>query len=141
MSEYAEPRSALVGRDGGRPVVAGYDGSPASKHALAYAAGLARRGDHWLVVVHVSRLGGMTPVSLTLATLDWLYAELAEVDLSGLDVEIIWRTGDPAGEILKLTRERHADAIVIGASRRPRNVKSLPTRLARHALCPAVVVP
>jgi nucleotide-binding universal stress UspA family protein len=95
----------MAGRHGGQPVLAGYDGSPASKHALAYAAGLARRGDHWLVV------------------------------------EIIWRTGDPTAELLKITAEWHADAIVIGTSRRLRNVISLPTRLARHARCPAVVVP
>ena len=130
----------MAGRRGGQPVLAGYDGSPASKHALAYAAGLARRGDHWLVVAHISKLGGLIPAPSP-GTLDWLYAELAEADLTGLDVEIIWRTGDPTAELLKITEERHADAIVIGTSRRLRNVISLPARLARHARCPAVVVP
>ena len=39
------------------PVVAGYDGSPSSRNALAYAAGVSRRLARPLVVVHV------TPVS------------------------------------------------------------------------------
>jgi nucleotide-binding universal stress UspA family protein len=36
-------------------VVVGFDGSPSSEHALAYAAGVARRLDTGLVVAHVSR--------------------------------------------------------------------------------------
>ena len=37
------------------PILTGYDGSTASRRALAKAAGMARRLDHWLVVVHVWR--------------------------------------------------------------------------------------
>ncbi len=45
------------------PILAGYDGSASSRHALAYAAGMARRLDGHLIVVHViqtqiSALGG-----------------------------------------------------------------------------------
>src|SRR5260370_28601746 len=32
------------------PILAGYDGSASSRHALAYAAGMARRQDGYLIV-------------------------------------------------------------------------------------------
>jgi nucleoside-diphosphate-sugar epimerase len=41
----------------------------------------------------------------------------------------------------KVTAERRADAIVIGAARRFRRLAAVPARLVRHACCPAVVVP
>ena len=50
------------------------------------------------------------------------------------------RIGDPAAELLKMAANRQADAIVIGAARRFRRLAAVP-RLARHACCPAVVVP
>ncbi|MGH3173550.1 MAG: hypothetical protein ACRDPF_06740 [Streptosporangiaceae bacterium] len=40
---------------------------PPSRHALAYAAGLARRGDRWLLIVRIWRLGGLVPAPLTRA--------------------------------------------------------------------------
>lgn len=127
------------------PIVAGYDGSPPSRHALAYAAGLARRGDRWLLIVRIWRLGGLVPAPLTRAAqaerVRQLRTELAEADLTGLDVEIILRTGDPAAELLKVAADRWADAIVIGAVRRFRHLAAAPARLVRHACCPAVVVP
>lgn len=120
------------------PIVAGYDGSVASKHALAYAAGLARRADRWLVVMNISRLGCLVPSPQT------LLAELGEADLTGLDIEIVSRTGDPAAELIRATAERQADAIVLGASHRPPLWSapwSVAGRVARRTLCPAVVVP
>ena len=36
------------------PVVVGYDGSPSSRNALAYAAGVSRRLSRSLVIVHVT---------------------------------------------------------------------------------------
>ena len=127
------------------PILAGYDGSPPSMHALAYAAGLARRADRWLLIVRTWRLGGLVPAPLTrdaqAKRVRQLRAELAETDLTGLDVEIIVRIGDPAAELLKMAADRRADAIVIGAARRFRRMAAVPARLARHACCPAVVVP
>jgi nucleotide-binding universal stress UspA family protein len=127
------------------PIVAGYDGSPASRHALAYAAGMARRADGWLIIVRIWRLGGLTAVPLTKAAqaeqMRLLRAELADTDLSDLDVEIVSRIGDPAREIVRATAERRADAVVIGASRRFARLATVSGRVARHATCPAVVVP
>lgn len=124
------------------PVLTGYDGSNASRHALAYAAGMARRLDRWLVVVHVWQPNGVAFVPLT-DRMRWLRTELADADLTGLDIEMIVRPGDPARQLRKITKERNADAIVIGASERflHRFTGSVPTWLARHARCPAVVVP
>jgi nucleotide-binding universal stress UspA family protein len=124
------------------PVLAGYDGSNTSRHALAYAAGMARRLDRWLVVVHVWQPSGVAFVPLA-GRLRWLRAELAGADLTGLDIEMIVRPGDPARELRKVTAERNADAIVIGAPERLRHrfAGSVPAWLARHARCPAVIVP
>ena len=35
------------------PILAGYDGSLPGRHALAYAAGLARRAGRWLLIAVV----------------------------------------------------------------------------------------
>lgn len=124
------------------PILAGYDGSDASKHALAYAAGMARRLDRWLVVVHVWPGDGLAFVPLT-ERMRWLREELASADLTGLDVEMIVRHGHPARQLRRVTAERNADAIVIGAPRRFRHrlAGSRPAWLARHVRCPAVIVP
>ena len=127
------------------PILASYDGSPPSMHALAYAAGLARRADRWLLIVRTWRLGGLVPAPLTrdaqAERVRQLRADLAETDLTGLDVEIIVRIGDPAAELLKMAADRRADAIVIGAAPRFRRLAAVPARLVRQACCPAVVVP
>jgi nucleotide-binding universal stress UspA family protein len=127
------------------PILASYDGSLPSRRALAYAAGLARRADRWLLIVRIWRLGGLVPAPLTrdaqAERVRQLRVELAETDLTGLDVEIIVRLGDPAAELLKMAADRRADAIVIGAARRFRHLAGVPARLAWRACCPAVVVP
>jgi nucleotide-binding universal stress UspA family protein len=124
------------------PILTGYDGSNASRHALAYAAGMARRLDRWLVVVHVWRGDGFAFVPLT-ERMRWLREELASADLTGLDIEMIVRHGHPARQLRMVTAERNADAIVIGAPHRflHRFAGSVPAWLARHARCPAVIVP
>ena len=124
------------------PVLAGYDGSSTSRRALAYAAGMARRLDRWLVVVHVWRGGGLADVPLA-ERMRWLQAELAGAGLTGLDTEMMVRSGGPARELRRITAERNADAIVVGAPERfwHRFAGSVPAWLARHGRCPAVVVP
>ena len=124
------------------PILTGYDGSTASRRALAYAAGMARRLDRWLVVVHVWRPIGSAVVPLA-ELMHWLRAELAGADLTGLDIEMIVRYGSPARELRAITAERKADAIVVGAPERfpHRFAGSVAAWLARHARCPAVIVP
>ena len=51
-TEPSCPSSADARLD--HPVVVGYDGSPSSRNALAYAAGVSRRLSRPLVIVHVT---------------------------------------------------------------------------------------
>ena len=123
MRELPDLRHPALAARGRHPIMAVYDGSAASKHALAYAAGLARRAP----IRQAERMRR-------------LRAELADADLGGLDIEIVPRIGDPARELIRAAAERRADALVIGASRRFTPVP-MTARVVRRAACPAVVVP
>ena len=135
------------------PVVVGYDGTRSSRHALAYAAGMARRLTRPLLVAYITSpsifcepLSGqvIAPVRDTEETHRWLLAELDEVcDREGLDVRIVTRQGSPARELAAAADEFSADALVIGAPARAwhRAAGSVPGWLARHAHCPVIVVP
>src|SRR5262245_27733402 len=92
-----QPRSDAVA-DGqlDHPVVAGYDGSPSSRNALAYAAGLCQRLARPLLVVYVCP-PGVYCEPLTGQVIGtprdrgemerWLLTELDEVvDRSGINV-------------------------------------------------------
>ena len=135
MRELPDLRHPALAARGRHPIMAVYDGSAASKRALAYAAGLARRADRWLVIVRIWRWD----VRMAERTRR-LRAELADTDLGGLDIEIVSRIGDPARELISATAERRADALVIGASGRFTPVP-MTARVVRRAACPAVVVP
>jgi nucleotide-binding universal stress UspA family protein len=140
-------------RDQGHPVVIGYDGSPSSRNALAYAAGLARRLARPLLVVYVVPFGvycePMTGQVICAARdrseLDqWLLAELDQVcDREGLDVSVMARRGNAAKELAAAADSSSADALVVGAPGRRRHhvAGSIPSWLARHARCPVIVVP
>ena len=135
MRELPDLRHPALAARGRHPILAVYDGSAASRHALAYAAGLARRADRWLVIVRVWRSGVRQAERMRR-----LRAELADADLGGLDIEIVSRIGPPARELIRATAERRAGALVIGATRRLTRAP-LTARVLRHAACPAVVVP
>jgi len=153
-----QPERRRGRREAGRdrlehPVVVGYDGSPSSRNALAYAAGVARRLDRSLLVVHVSSTGVYCePLSGQVTVLPehtgdlekWLLTELDQAaDRTGLDVHVLTRRGSPARELAAAAAEQDADALVIGApSRTWRHLAgSVPGWLARHAHCPVIVVP
>jgi nucleotide-binding universal stress UspA family protein len=135
------------------PVVVGYDGSPSSRNALAYAAGLSRRLARPLLVVHVSPPGiYCEPLTGQVIgsprdpaeTQCWLLSELAEVcDATGIEVCAVTRRGNPARELAAVAGSCSADALVIGApgQRWHQVAGSVPGWLARHATCPVVVVP
>ena len=135
MRELPDLRHPALAARGKHPILAVYDGSAASKHALAYAAGLARRADRWLVIVRIWRFGAREALRMR-----QLSAELADIDLGGLDIEILSRTGDPARELIRATVEHRADALVISASRRLTRT-AMTARVTRRVACPAVVVP
>jgi nucleotide-binding universal stress UspA family protein len=136
------------------PVVAGYDASPSSRNALAYAAGLSRRLGRALLIVYVTPaavycepltgqvIGAVRDQS---ETERWLLKELDEVicDRTDLEVHALTRRGSPARELAAAADETSADALVIGApGHRWHHVAgSVPGWLARHAHCPVIVVP
>lgn len=134
------------------PILVGYDGSTPSRHALAYAAGMARRMARPLMLAHVRP----TPTRYAIADewippsedpaelLDWMHTELAEtIDPNGMTVHLVQLSGDAARQLAELAGETHADAIVLGAPEHwvHRIIGSVPVWLARHARCPVIVVP
>jgi nucleotide-binding universal stress UspA family protein len=147
-AEHAVPALRLD-----HPVVAGYDGSPSSRNALAYAAGLSGRLGRPLLVVYVCSSGiycepltgqvvGMPRDTDALER--WLLAELDQV--AGpveIDVHVRTRRGSPARELAAAAEEFSADALVIGAPAHVwhRVAGSVSGWLARHARCPVIVVP
>src|SRR5215469_10223352 len=135
------------------PVVAGYDGSESSRHALAYAAGMARRLGRPLLLVHVCPAGvycepltgQVVGVQRDREELErWLVAEFDQIaDRTELKVSVLARRGNPARELAATADEQGADALVIGAPTRLWHhvAGSVPGWLARHAHCPVMVVP
>jgi nucleotide-binding universal stress UspA family protein len=138
---------------GTHPVVVGYDGSAASRHALAYGAGFARRLGQPLLVVYVVPFGvycePMTgqvvyPARDRAELEPWLFAELDEAcDWEGLEVSVMTRRGNAARELAAAADSTSADALIVGApgSWLHHLSGSTPGWLARHARCPVIVVP
>jgi nucleotide-binding universal stress UspA family protein len=153
VSQAGTPARAPGAREPGHPVVAGYDGSPSSRNALAYAAGLARRLGRPLLVVYVMPFGvycePMTGQVICTARErqdlePWLVGELNQVcDCEGLEVRVMARRGNAAKELAAAADATSADALVVGAPghRLHHLVGSIPGWLARHARCPVIVVP
>jgi nucleotide-binding universal stress UspA family protein len=151
-----DPVGPGPGQELDNPVIAGFDGSPSSRNALAYAAGMARRVGRPLLVVYVSPrdtycepLTGQVIGSAS--DRDeigrWLVAELAQLsqvcDRDGLRVRALIRCGTPARELAAAASEWSADALVIGASSQAWHqlAGSVPGWLAKHVRCPLIVVP
>ncbi|MEU2348805.1 universal stress protein [Modestobacter sp. NPDC049651] len=153
-----EPRTSGTpgferGTDGPRVIVVGFDGTPPSLRAGAYAAGLARRQRARLVVAHVAA----TPAAAMLApsqpwpleeTLSEIADDLrkqveAEAEVIGIRAEFVVRRGDPFQELTRLCGELLADAVVVGASASAghRITGSLAVRLVRCGRWPVTVVP
>ena len=137
------------------PVVTGYDGSTASRRALAWATGLARRTGRPLLVAYITPVpvsydpgAFVVPEAAREAdVLDWLRAELADTlpaaTPTGLDVHVASCIGDAARELARLADEHQADALVLGAPehRLHHLIGSVSAWMARHAHCPVVIVP
>lgn len=142
-----------LGTDGPGVVVVACDGSPSSLHAVAYAAGEARRQRARLVCVYVGRVAypAGIPLGPVLVPVPDVHADHAALVRLLDDVlrpwnvpyETVLRVGDPAREIRAVCRELRADAVVIGASRRVvrRIGRSLANRLGGCGAFPVTVVP
>jgi nucleotide-binding universal stress UspA family protein len=142
-----------LGTDGPKVLVVGFDGSPTSVRAGAYAAGLARRQGSRLVAVHVASTpvlamlapGRAWPIEETLTEItEELRRQVREgASYTGLDVEFIAARGDPFVELSRIATELRADAVVVGASTSAghRFVGSLAVKLVRAGRWPVITVP
>jgi nucleotide-binding universal stress UspA family protein len=133
---------------GPRVVVVGYDGSPASRNALAYAIGMVRRdkGEVAIVEVYPPLLGtyGMMPTvraSKTGCLTPEVIASLDELLPGCWRIEVC--EGDVVVELEKVCDRLRSDAIVVGRCRSPvrHPMGSVTGRLIRHTRRPVIVVP
>ncbi len=152
MSGASEPAG---GRTTRAPlIIVGFDLSPSSEHALAYAAGLAVRMRARLLVTYVTTFGALGGLSAFEApSLDTVRVEQSDAvrelaeeilcDLPAASWDLLVAIGETAGVLERLAVERDADVIVVGRSRAPARhiLGSVPARLVRHAACPITVVP
>lgn len=142
-----------LGSDGPDVIVTGLDGSSTSWHAVAYAAGLARRQDSRLVVVFVAAppmSAGIAPAASALIadSLDEAAADLRaelerQAEWRSLRAEFRVERGDPYNALCRVADAERADAMVVGASAQAghRFVGSLAVKLVRAGRWPVTVVP
>lgn len=141
-----------IGKDGVGTVVVGYDDSPPSVHAAAWAAGLVRRERGLLVIVYVDALTSpayWTAVSATAAVqateefVTDLRAQAGHyLDARGIRWDMVIGRGEPAVVLESIAEERKADCIVVGRSRRGGPLLgSVPKSLLARSQRPVVVVP
>jgi len=136
----------------GRPVMVGYDKSEASRRALLYAAGLARRMRRQLLVVHVAPACAgdavvtayPAPGGAHMAPLLWLVEEVSKLpDINDVSVFLAQLCGRRGRSLYRVAAWVRAEALVLGAPqhRRHRVFGSLPAWLVRRARCPVITVP
>lgn len=110
--------------------VAGYDGSPSSVAALAYATGWAQRNLGAVVIVHVDAAAGMTMAECACAVAGMVAPEIPQLHMPA-DVEeemahsltrwaYLTVSGDVADQLERVAKALAADVIVVGKSRHPR---------------------
>jgi nucleotide-binding universal stress UspA family protein len=130
--------------------VVGVDGSETSWRALHYAFGLARRQGSTVVAVFsfVPIITYITSAADVYYAGEDMAAELREaIDAlsAELDVaaEFIATERDPVVILTALADERHADAIILGASKTlgHKIFGSKAARMLRRCRCPVIVVP
>ena len=126
------------------------DGPQPSRHAAAYAAGLARREGARLVGVWVQPKVAYADTFARTSDAIVRQRHEAEAQLReraaraeehfGLPPGcVVLREGDPATELMTAAEEVNADGIVVGAS--TERIGSVAGHLVRHAPVPVTVVP
>ena len=145
-------RNFEIGKDGLGGIVVGLDGSPASFHAVAWAAGLARRERARLVIVYVESVGGVaywSPMGVAVASeaAESLVEELKQevvnhLEGEAIDWDFVHHRGDPAVGLEQVAEQYRADLIVVSRSRRRGGLLgTVPATLVVEAVRPVVVVP
>ena len=138
----------------GRRIVVGYDGSPASRAALAHAA--ERVGeDGRIYIVHAYSLPSDWVVAANYTDLIGLAQERAQSQLDNIEQEsgadladVEWETellgGAPAPAIARVAEVRGADEIIVGTrgfGRARALFGSVAHELIHLAECPITVIP
>jgi nucleotide-binding universal stress UspA family protein len=112
------------------PIVAGADGSEASRRAIAEAGALAKQGGTAVLVVFVRHVrygstasafavGAVGPLQECVET-DQTIAQaqaIAELDPLGIPWYFVVREGQPATELMKVATDHGADTIVVAGRR------------------------
>ena len=136
--ETGSPSTILVKSSGDAElVVIGYDGSSASRTALDFGLGYARRHDLAVRVV-AAQPPGTDLHRITAAEL-----QDAVHSRGGHDAELIQITGHPAEHLLRLSAD--ANLIVLGARGRGgfagMLIGSVSQTVLHHADCPVAIIP
>jgi nucleotide-binding universal stress UspA family protein len=131
--------------------IVGVSGTAGSWRALAYAAGLARRHDGRLVVVHAAGLPerfALWPETVPLArrASNEAAGQLRRAVAQTLaDDDLDWalraEAGTPFAVLVRVAGMERADAVVVGTSRRRVIRRSLAARLTTLGRHPIIVVP
>jgi nucleotide-binding universal stress UspA family protein len=153
IDDQADPTRFEIGTDGVTSVVVGYDGTDPARDALAFAAGIARRGGGRLLVAFVAPIQALAALAPAGAYAQTLTAReeatelAAEVEALGAELgvaaEWTFRQGDVARELEDYAEAERADIIVVGRShaRGHAVMGSVAVALVRHARRPITVVP
>jgi nucleotide-binding universal stress UspA family protein len=152
VNRVTRSAGSQLDRDGDGPaaIVVGVDGSDTSDRALFYAFGLARRQGSRIVAVHaVAMMTSYGPTLPPAQSADAAYERELKQAVRGLALEhgvaacFVSMVGEPIAVIVKVARDEHADAIILGASRAlgHRIFGSTSLRAVRRCPCPVTVVP
>lgn len=130
VREAQVPVLVTKGGEAGRPrrILVAVDDTPAGRHALKFAADLARTLETELVAVNVvdALLTGAVGVGgaprerekaiaeLRAASEQWLREQTADLGLPAGPLTLLVRTGHPADEVVTAARDVHADVLVVG---------------------------
>lgn len=152
--EHEQPYHREPIRDRPRVVLVAVDDSLTARHAMSYAAGLARRNGAELTLLHVHEplpntlwIDAVGASSVELVAEDGgteLLAQFANLvhEQYGIEANYLLRDGLPAKEIARVADEVHADVVVVGAScsRFHLTSPSIPGKLMKHSSWPLIVV-
>lgn len=159
VRESNVPVLVTAGGEQGRPkrIVVAVDDSPGGRHALRWAADLARTLEAELIAVnivdallasavgrgasHRERERGLT--ELRHASEAWLQEATMGLGLPAGPLRLVVRSGHPADEVVNTAREMQADVLVIGrnTSTAPGVYSSVADLVIRATTTATVVVP
>jgi nucleotide-binding universal stress UspA family protein len=159
VRESTVPVLVTAGGESGRPkrIVVAVDDSPGGRHALLWAADLARSLEAELIAVNVvdALLAGAVGMAgsakerekalleLREASEQWLQEATVGLGLPAGPLRLVVRSGHPADEVINTAREVQADVLVIGrnTSTAPGIYSSVADLVVRATTTATVVVP